>query len=1344
MQTRLRVTVQWLLTSILAGTIVSPLTAQFLPQYSRQQRIQQVDLQKNLTRFQTENYRQALTEARRLNRPVEQRTNGTVLVLRGISERGELLYDATYSATRAAQTTRTTSLYAGGSLGVSLSGSTLTDKLGIWDGGKVRSTHAEFRNGASGSRVTQVDNAATFDSHASHVAGILTAGGVNSQAKGMAFGTTLRAYDFQSDVSEMSAAAANLLVSNHSYGSQAGWIFNDGRTTTTKWEWWGDTTISQTEDYKFGVYNNTARSWDQIAQNAPYYLIVKSAGNNHNSNGPGDGQPYFFSTSNNTSTVPRGKQGGYDQIATYGTAKNSLAVGAISALTYGYNQAADVSLGGFSSYGPTDDGRIKPDIVGVGVGVLSTSSETDSAYMTYSGTSMSSPNVAGSVLLLQELFAQRNGGKFLRASTLKGLVLHTADEAGNAPGPDYRNGWGLLNAERAGRAILNTDQNYLIDERTLKQGEVYAVPMVASGRGPLIVTICWNDPPGTATSALNDRTPRLVNDLDIRISDGKTTIQPWILDPENPANPATRGDNIRDNVEQVLIENPIPGKTYTLTITHKGTLSGTQQDYGLLVSGIGGKAYCESKATSTADTKIGRVQFGSIDQASATGCTSYSDFSGVSTAVQASQQLPLTVSLGTCGLTKNAVVKAFVDWNLNGSFDDAGETVATSGVLSNAGQFSATVTVPTTVQSGQFVRLRIVTTETNNAGAVTACGNYGNGETQDYVLNVVQTMNDVGVSALVSPEANLCGQTSTDVTIAVRVRNFGSAAQTNVPVSVSITDANGATVATVTGIVPSVAAFRESLLTLRTPTGVVLAPSQTYRFIIATGLGSDLNPTNNTLIETRTTTPAPTNGLFAATRCGSDTAISLRNTGGGTAFWYDAPTGGNLLAAGNQITVKTLPANGQFYAVLNDFAGTIGPADKRAFGGGTYAGNFGPAPLVSTQVPLLIERARLYIASAGKLTFTVRKFDNTAISSVTLDVVPTRNQSLTAVAGNGQLADDPDDPGAVYALNLRIPNPGDYKITIDYGDGASIFRSNSAVSGFPYQIKTASGQPIMTIKGSLFNASDTLKTAWYYFYGIAVQSLDCPALQRTPVSTNSGTAITPTISVNGSASLCQGSSVTLQANAGTGLSYQWYRDNQVISGAVSSTLQASTAGSYAVQVANSCLPVRSAAVAVTVQSAQVPIITTAGFTLTSNATGTIQWLLNGLPIPGATGPSFTVVQSGRYAVRGNVNGCGEATSADVILTILAAEPNPQTDDVVVYPNPATRQVTVSVSSSTQYATTVRLTDARGVTVRTAQLQRDGNERTAVLDVVDLTDGIFFVVVSDDQTQHVLVKRIRKQ
>ncbi|UHG91044.1 S8 family serine peptidase [Spirosoma oryzicola] len=1336
------------LAGLLFVLITSTLKAQPLPQYTIQQRANQQALQKTLTQFQTNNYQQALTLARRLNRPVEQRhPDGTVSVLRGITERGELLYDKTISVTRAGQTTRTDALYTGGSLGLSLSGSTLRDKLAIWDGGKIRNTHYEFRSGTS-SRVTQVDNATTLDVHATHVAGIMMAAGVNTQVRGMAYGTNLRAYDFNSDLSEISTAAPNLLVSNHSYGAKAGWTYNDSRTTATKWEWYGDTTISKTEDYKFGLYDANAASWDRIAINSPNFLLVKAAGNDRGTNGPGAGQPYYLGSSNVLSTAPRNDQNGYELVSTYATAKNILTVSAVSYLANGYNQPSDISLADFSSWGPTDDGRIKPDIAGVGVSILSTSSASDSAYTTLSGTSMASPNVAGSVLLLQELFSQRNSGRFLRSSTLKGLVLHTADEAGSAPGPDYRFGWGLLNMEKAGRVILNADQSHLLDERTMNQGETYSLTVVASGRGPLVATTCWTDPAGTANTGLNNRTPKLVNDLDLRISDGQTTSQPWVLDPTNPATAATRGDNIRDNVEQVLVANPIPGKSYTITVSHKGTLSGSKQDYALLVSGIGGTAYCASAPTSTADTRISRVQFGAINQAGADGCTSYTDFTGVTTTVQAGQQLPLTVSLGTCGTTKNAIVKAFIDWNQNGSFDDAGETIATSNLISNTSQFVATIPISTSAQNGQILRLRIIASETDNAATVLPCGNYANGETQDYVLNVVQTANDLSTVALVSPQANFCGQTNTELIVSVRVRNLGTAVQRNVPVTVQITDASNTLITSLTNTIGQIGAFRDSVLTFQVPASTTLAAGQTYRFTITTNLSTDQYPANNVLTETRTTAPAPTNGIFSAVRCSNDAAISLRNTGGGVAFWYDAPVGGNLLAAGNQTTAPALPATGQFYATLNEFSAIVGPTDKRAFGGGSYSGNFGPAPLITTTVPVVLESARLYIASAGQLTFTVRRYDNTAISSVTLDVAPTRNQSLTATV-NGQLVDDPNDQGAVYPLNLRIPASGEYQITIDYAGGASIFRSNTAVTGFPFQATTQSGTPIVSIKGALYNngtSVDTVKNAWYYFYNLRVRSLDCPAVQRSPVTSTTATAATASITADGSTTVCQGNRVLLRAATGTDYTYQWLRNGQAISGATSSTLAATSTGNYSVRVANVCTPVQSAVIPVVIQTAQPPVITINSLTLTTNATSDVQWLINGVPIPGATNSTYAVVETGRYTVQGNVNGCGAAISGGVYLTILATEPVADDNTLAVYPNPASSQITISLSSaiSLQQPPTLRLTDVRGLTLRTATLKRDGKGYSAELDVSDLPGGTFFVVVSDDKTQTNWVKRIRKQ
>ncbi len=476
-------------------------------------------------------------------------------------------------------------VWPGGAASLSLTGSGMT--LGVWDGGSTRLTHQEF-----GGRAVQSDAAASPSNHATHVAGTMIAAGVDPLAKGMSYMANLNAYDWTSDASEMATAAAGgLRVSNHSYGSIRGWYPSGGN-----WYWYGNVDFSPVEDYGFGFYGTEAVNWDQIMVNAPYYQIVKSAGNDRGE-GPGDGGAsghYYWNGSQWTwSTDVRQIDGGptgYDCLPFTSVAKNIITVGAVNDIAGGYSQPSDVVMSSFSGWGPTDDGRIKPDLVANGISLYSTYNSSNTAYGTMSGTSMASPSISGSVGLLLHHYNNLNGNTLIRSSTMKALLIHTADEAGAATGPDYKFGWGLVNTQKAAELMTDDDNvggDVHIRELTINQGQEIVIPVTAEGNTPLRATIVWTDLPGTVpTPALDPADLMLVNDLDLRIQKPDNNLeQPYILDPANPANAATTGDNFRDNVEMVHIASPTAQAVYQIKISHKGTLSGGSQVFSLILSG---------------------------------------------------------------------------------------------------------------------------------------------------------------------------------------------------------------------------------------------------------------------------------------------------------------------------------------------------------------------------------------------------------------------------------------------------------------------------------------------------------------------------------------------------------------------------------------------------------------------------------------------------------------------------------------------------------------------------------------------------------------------------------------
>jgi hypothetical protein len=558
-----------LIVLIFITSLVFTTTAQ-----ERDQRSVLIQLSKEMNKEHQLKREEVLVRARRLGIPVRQVSKeGETIELQGF-ENGQPVYYITLNRD-GANTIKTNELWPGGATGLDLAGQ--GQKLGMWDAGATRLSHQELTG-----RVTQADDATSLHDHATHVATTMIGAGVVSDARGMSYQATLDAYDWNNDASEMAAAAANgLKVSQHSYGSLAGWHYSND-----EWLWYGSPTISETTDFWFGFYDQKAQQWDIVANNAPNYLIVKSAGNDRGYGpAPGTQHQAWIDGGWALSTTVRdidGGTSGYDCIPTYSNAKNIMTVGAVTSTG---------EMSSFSGWGPTDDGRIKPDIVAKGVSVYSGLSSADDAYASWNGTSMSGPMVSGSVgLLLQHRQNLKGVDNPMLSSTMKALIIHTADALGGNPGPNYRNGWGMMNTRKAAD-LMSKDAldgfNFNIKEYALNNGQTIEFTVKASGDEPLIATIAWNDPAGTPPAySLNPTTLMLVNDLDVRIQGNSTTYQPWILDPAIPANAATTGDNFRDNLEQVYIANPVPGEIYTITISHKNALASASQMVSVIVSGI--------------------------------------------------------------------------------------------------------------------------------------------------------------------------------------------------------------------------------------------------------------------------------------------------------------------------------------------------------------------------------------------------------------------------------------------------------------------------------------------------------------------------------------------------------------------------------------------------------------------------------------------------------------------------------------------------------------------------------------------------------------------------------------
>jgi hypothetical protein len=391
-------------------------------------------------------------------------------------------------------------------------------KVGIWDGGEI-DKHLDF---SGTGRLNFLEQGST-SSHGTHVAGTVGGSGlINPKARGMAPNATLYSADFTLGNSNTEIFNATnqlgLSISSHSYGGSV-----------------ASCTITASQL----AYSATSRNTDITLNTFPGHLHIHSAGNSQGSCTNG-----FYTITGS------GK-----------SAKNNIVVA---------NIQSNDAISGSSSFGPVHDGRIKPEISAFGTGVLSTYTPQNT-YASISGTSMSTPGVSGTLALLVERYRQLNNNADPLSSLIKALVCNTATDLGN-PGPDYRFGFGKINALAAVRTM--EDSRYIVNTVMHQQAREHVIN-VPAGAVRLKAMLTWNDP-AAATNAAT----ALVNNLDLSLINGTTVTLPWILNPSSPGANATRAvDNI-SNIEQVTIDNPAAG-SYTIRVNGTSVPVGADQQYSI-------------------------------------------------------------------------------------------------------------------------------------------------------------------------------------------------------------------------------------------------------------------------------------------------------------------------------------------------------------------------------------------------------------------------------------------------------------------------------------------------------------------------------------------------------------------------------------------------------------------------------------------------------------------------------------------------------------------------------------------------------------------------------------------
>ena len=336
--------------------------------------------------------------------------------------------------------------------------------------------------------------------------------------------------------------------------------YNNGARTHTNS--WGSESSSE-----WGVYTSSsedvddrARYYDQFYSGREGLTILFAAGND----GPGS-----------------------DTIGSPATAKNLLAVGNSQNR---YTGAPNSIMDG-SSRGPVDDGRIKPDVIAPGGYVRSCKAQeatdtggatwTSTWYMEYTGTSMATPNAAGTAALIREYITEVAQRPEPQGALVKALMILGARDVGVRDIPNNDEGWGRIDLK--GTLAPNNGRGIWVDDRSILSStgnsKSYSFNVTTPGQ-PFKAVIAWSDERGSRFSST-----QLVNNLNLLVTTPSGV--------EYKGNEFSQGRSIQggthdslNNVEVVLVDSAEAG-LWTVKVTDASHNGGRAQPYAVAVSGVG-------------------------------------------------------------------------------------------------------------------------------------------------------------------------------------------------------------------------------------------------------------------------------------------------------------------------------------------------------------------------------------------------------------------------------------------------------------------------------------------------------------------------------------------------------------------------------------------------------------------------------------------------------------------------------------------------------------------------------------------------------------------------------------